>query len=148
MNISNFLFFVINYMKKKQLRKLSTKQKPVESFLWKLLKNGKRLLSLVLELTVELLIFWYYLNIKFFQDSWWGFIFFEYWPFRREIRVWFNGREAVFRCCLSLILLRWRCIGIRLAITLILNVDNIQKASVIYITTLHCIFIALWENKR
>jgi len=126
--------------KEKQLGKLSTNQKPDESSLWKLLKEEKRLLRWLLEFTMELLSFCHCLEVKFSKDNQWGFIFFKYWFFRKELRAWFVSKDTILNCCFLLILLRWRCMGMRSAIASISHMGKIWKAWVIYIAALHCIF--------
>jgi len=53
----------------------------------------------------------------------------------------FDRRETVLNCCLLLILLRWRWMGMRPVIVLIHSVGDIQKVSVIYITVIFLSFL-------
>ena len=104
------------------------------------MKIIKRPLRWSLESTIELLSFCHCLEVKFSKDNWWGFIFFECWFFRRELRAWFVSKDTILNCCLLLILSRWRYMKMRPAIASIPHVGEIWKAPVIHIAALHCIF--------
>jgi len=137
---SVFLQFTV--WKEKWSEKLSTNQNPGKSSLWSLLKNRKTSFKWLLMFIIELLIFWHCLDVKLPIDRQCGFAFFKCWSSKSELRVCYLGKNTILKWYLLLTLLKWKYIGMRLAIASTFHEGEVQNAPVIHSATLHYIFFS------
>ena len=136
------LLFVFVEWKEKQLGKISIGLSPRENSLLKRSKNRKTLLVLLFISTIEPLIFNCCLEVSLSNDIWWTLLSFVCLNSKSDLIIWFDGRICALSWDLLLSFCKWRWIRIRLAIILILNKRNVQKAPNIYIAALLCIFLS------
>lgn len=118
--------------------------------MWRESNEGEILLKQLLVLTIELLTLNHCLDVNASKERQCSNVFFECWFSKNRLITWFDRRDTVLSCCQLLILFKYRCMRIRPAIASTLYVGNMQKATVIHIAALHCVFLSFlskWDSR-